>query len=108
VICELASMGYITSFCTAGYRCGRTGDKIMGLLKSGKEGCFCKLNAVLTFKEWLDDFGTPETRAVGEKIIEQELSEIAARTPGTYSEAMHKNFLASLELIKRGERDLYF
>ena len=108
VICELASMGYITSFCTAGYRCGRTGKKIMGLLKSGQEGCFCKLNAVLTFQEWLEDFGSPETKAIGAKIVEQELSEIAARTPGTYSEAMHKNFLASLELIKRGERDLYF
>ena len=47
VVRELAEAGYITSFCTAGYRCGRTGDKIMDLLKCGKEGQFCKLNAIL-------------------------------------------------------------
>jgi 2-iminoacetate synthase len=59
VIRELASYGYITSFCTAGYRCGRTGGCIMELLRSGKEAQFCKLNAVLTFREWLDDFASP-------------------------------------------------
>ncbi len=58
VVRELAEMGYITSFCTAGYRCGRTGDTIMTMLKSGKEGCFCKLNAVIKFREWIDDFAS--------------------------------------------------
>jgi 2-iminoacetate synthase len=58
LIRELAESGYITSFCTAGYRCGRTGKCIMQLLKKGEEGHFCKLNAVLTFREWLDDFAT--------------------------------------------------
>jgi len=108
VICELASMGYITSFCTAGYRCGRTGDKIMGLLKSGKEGCFCKLNAVLTFKEWLDDFGTPETRAVGEKIIAKEVAEVQARTSIDFSPLMVRKFEDDLARIGQGERDIYF
>lgn len=54
VVRELATDGYITSFCTAGYRCGRTGDKIMTLLGKGVEGKFCKLNAVLTFREYLN------------------------------------------------------
>jgi 2-iminoacetate synthase len=108
VIRELASMGYITSFCTAGYRCGRTGKKIMTLLKSGQEGCFCKLNAVLTFQEWLQDFASPETEAVGARILEQELLEIKVRTPSVYSEAMFANFMDSLKRIRRGERDLYF
>ena len=108
VICELASMGYITSFCTAGYRCGRTGDKIMGLLKSGKEGCFCKLNAVLTFKEWLDDFGTPETRAVGEKIIAKEVAEVQARAATDFPAVMVRKFEDDLARIGQGERDIYF
>jgi len=108
VIRELASMGYITSFCTAGYRCGRTGKKIMTLLKSGQEGCFCKLNAVLTFQEWLQDFASPETEAAGASILEQELREIKARTLAVYPEAMFANFMDSLERIRRGERDLYF
>jgi 2-iminoacetate synthase len=107
VICELAAMGYITSFCTAGYRCGRTGDKIMGLLKSGKEGCFCKLNAVLTFKEWLDDFGSPETRAVGERIIAREVAEVQARS-ADYSGPMVRKFEQDLARIGQGERDIYF
>ena len=72
---DFADMGYITSFCTAGYRCGRTGKCIMELLRSGKEGKFCKLNAVLTFQEWLDDFATPGTREAGLKVLEKELGE---------------------------------
>ncbi len=62
IIREFASMGYITSFCTAGYRCGRTGKCIMDLLKTGQEGKFCKLNAVITYREWLDDFASDETK----------------------------------------------
>ncbi len=85
VIRELASAGYITSFCTAGYRCGRTGKNIMTLLRTGKEGCFCKLNAVLTFQEWLEDFGSADTRRIGEGIIEKEMAEIRARTPGDFT-----------------------
>lgn len=108
VVRELAEMGYITSFCTAGYRCGRTGKKIMDLLRSGREGCFCKLNAVLTFQEWLEDFASPETQEVGARIVAKELEEIKARTPKDFSEPLHRNFLGDLERIKKGERDLYF
>lgn len=74
VVRELAEMGMITSFCAAGYRCGRTGDKIMRLLHSGTEGKFCKLNAVLTFREYLDDYASAQTKSVGEKVIEKELA----------------------------------
>lgn len=103
VIRELAQMGYITSFCTAGYRCGRTGDKIMGLLRSGKEGQFCKLNAVLTFREWLDDFASEETKKVGEALIAQELEEIKDQLPNSYPHVVE-----FYNRIKNGERDLYF
>ncbi|MFC1808929.1 [FeFe] hydrogenase H-cluster radical SAM maturase HydG [Candidatus Omnitrophota bacterium] len=103
VIREFAEMGYITSFCTAGYRCGRTGECIMDLLKSGEEGKFCKLNAVLTFREWLDDFASPETKAAGEKIIQKEIEEIRASIPTVFPTLMEY-----YERIKKGERDLYF
>lgn len=103
VIKELAQMGYITSFCTAGYRCGRTGQHIMELLRSGKEGKLCKLNAVLTFREWLDDFASQETLTVGEKIIEKEIAEIQQTLPFIYSK-----FMEYYEKIRKGERDLYF
>lgn len=103
VVRELAEAGWITSFCTAGYRCGRTGQKIMGLLRSGKEGRFCKLNAVITFREWLDDFGSPETIAVGEKVIAQEIEQIKAKMPEIFDRFMHY-----YEKTQAGDRDLYF
>ncbi len=104
VIRELAQMGYITSFCTAGYRCGRTGDRIMSLLRTGKEAVFCKLNAVLTFKEWLDDFASFETKVVGEKILNKEIEEIKNKLP----QNVYEKLLEYYKRIENGERDLYF
>ncbi|MDR0994068.1 MAG: [FeFe] hydrogenase H-cluster radical SAM maturase HydG [Verrucomicrobiota bacterium] len=103
VIREWAQMGSITSFCTAGYRCGRTGKCIMDLLRSGAEGKFCKLNAVLTFKEWLDDFATPATQAVGQALLQKELAEIQTRQPQVWDV-----FSETYRRIEAGERDLYF
>jgi 2-iminoacetate synthase len=103
VIREFAEAGYITSFCTAGYRCGRTGKRIMKLLRTGTEGKFCKLNAVLTFREWLDDFAGPATLAAGQKILEKEIEEIRRQMPDIYPD-----LLKFLEKTEAGQRDLYF
>ncbi|HEX42297.1 MAG TPA: [FeFe] hydrogenase H-cluster radical SAM maturase HydG [Phycisphaerales bacterium] len=103
VIRELAEAGYITSFCTAGYRCGRTGTKIMNLLRSGAEGRFCKLNAVITFREWLDDFAGPETLAVGEALIAREIDQIRRTQP-----KMFEQFMEFYGKTQDGRRDLYF
>ena len=99
---DFAEMGHITSFCTAGYRCGRTGKCIMDLLRSGQEGKFCKLNAVLTFQEWLDDFATPATREAGLRVLEKELEEIKERNPQGFPV-----FYQFLERVRKGERDLF-
>ena len=58
------------SFCTACYRAGRTGDRFMKLLKSGQIHNCCHPNALLTLKEFLLDYASPETRALGEKMID--------------------------------------
>lgn len=108
IVRELAEMGHIVSFCTAGYRCGRTGKKIMDALTSGKEGCFCKLNAVLTFQEWLEDFGSEETQKIGNAIIETEMKEIKARVPKDFSHAQFEHLEKGIKRILAGERDLYF
>lgn len=100
---HLASRGTIASFCTAGYRCGRTGGCIMDALKTGREGKFCKINAVLTFREWLDDFASDDTRRIGDALIEKELAEIKEWLPKFYP-AVEKQYLATC----RGERDLFF
>lgn len=108
IIRELAAEGHIASFCTAGYRCGRTGKKIMDALGSGREGCFCKLNAVLTFQEWLEDFASPETKKIGDAIIDREMGEIRARVPADFSEPMWDHLVKARDRILKGERDLYF
>lgn len=103
LICDLARRGIITSFCTAGYRCGRTGGCIMDLLKTGKEGTFCKINAVLTFREWLDDFASPESIKICEPVIKSELAGIKEMYPKFYPEVFD-----CYQRICNGERDLYF
>ncbi len=80
----------------------------MNLLRTGKEGCFCKLNAILTFKEWLEDFGSPETQRIGEAIIQKEIAEVKARVPQDYTPALLAHLLDSCDQISRGERDLNF
>lgn len=107
VVRELAEMGYITSFCTAGYRCGRTGGKIMDLLRTGREGHFCKLNAVLTFKEYLDDFASPETKKIGEELIKKEMQQVRKRVPQDFSEELVTTYENYFSRISKGERDLY-
>jgi 2-iminoacetate synthase len=107
VIGELADLGHITSFCTSGYRCGRTGDHIMKLLKSGHESRFCKLNAVLTFREWLDDFASDATKAKGEALIKKEIEEIRARAAHFPPETV-KLLESYYARISGGERDLCF
>ncbi len=103
LICDLARRGIITSFCTAGYRCGRTGGCIMDALKTGREGTFCKINAVLTFREWLDDFASPASVAVCEPVLAAELAAIRETYPLFYPQVLER-----YQKIANGERDLYF
>lgn len=103
VVRSLAKQGFITSFCTAGYRCGRTGQKILDALKSGHEGQFCKLNAIITYREWLDDFASPETIELAEPIIQKEIAEVKIKNPKMYNALMDY-----YEKTKDGSRDLYF
>ncbi|WP_227765772.1 [FeFe] hydrogenase H-cluster radical SAM maturase HydG [Zhaonella formicivorans] len=93
--------GYIPSFCTACYRSGRTGDRFMSLAKSGQIQNVCQPNAILTFKEFLEDYASPATRAVGEGTIKQHLKQI--------SNLQVRNMTQQrLKLIEEGVRDLYF
>ncbi len=100
---DLAGNGTITSFCTQGYRCGRTGNRIRTSLETGKEAEFCKLNAVLTFREWLDDFGDQDFKPRGEELIDKEIGEIRDKLPRLYPQ-----FLKAYERVKSGERDIHF
>ena len=76
VVNWLLELGYIPSFCTACYREGRTGDRFMKLVKSGQIANCCQPNAIMTLKEYLEDYASSDTKAKGEKVIEEELKRI--------------------------------
>lgn len=107
LIHDLAKKGVITSFCTAGYRCGRTGDQIMNMLKKGHEKHFCKLNAILTYREWLDDFAGEETKKAGEAVIRKEIEEVKKRVPSVFNQKLYDLTMSYYERISNGERDLF-
>lgn len=73
VVHWLMEMNYIPSFCTACYREGRTGDRFMSLCKSGQIQNCCHPNALMTLQEYLMDYASPQTRALGDKIIDKEI-----------------------------------
>ena len=79
VIRDVAQMGYIPSFCTACYRLGRTGADFMDLAKPGEIKHHCDPNALSTFLEYLEDYGSPETVAEGEHLIAETLESMAER-----------------------------
>ena len=107
VILEVAELGYIASFCTAGYRCGRTGETIMGMLSHCDEGKFCKLNAVLTFREYLNDYASSQTREIGEALIMKEINEIESLDYFKNKPHLLQKFHSEYGEIVSGKRDLY-
>lgn len=76
VVKWLMEMDYIPSFCTACYREGRTGDRFMSLCKSGQIQNCCLPNALMTLKEYLEDYASPKTKEIGMDLIRKELASI--------------------------------
>lgn len=74
VIRDVASMGYIPSFCTACYRMGRTGQDFMDLAKPGDIKLHCGPNALSSFKEYLINFASPATAEIGNKLIAETIA----------------------------------
>ncbi|MBU5435350.1 [FeFe] hydrogenase H-cluster radical SAM maturase HydG [Pseudoflavonifractor sp. MSJ-37] len=101
VVRWLMELGYVPSFCTACYREGRTGDRFMSLCKSGQIQNCCLPNALMTLKEYLTDYAAPETRAVGDRVIAQQLD-------GIPNEKVKQIVTERLERIAHGERDFRF
>ena len=101
VVKWLMELGYIPSFCTACYREGRTGDRFMSLCKSGQIQNCCHPNALMTLKEYLEDYARPETKAVGDALILKEIKNIP-------KEKVRQIVIERLEKIANGERDFRF
>ncbi len=101
VIRWLMQIGYLPSFCTACYREGRTGDRFMALCKSKQIQNCCHPNAIMTLKEYLVDYASPETRKIGEELIRREIGSIP-------KEKVQKIVEDNLEKIEQGSRDFRF
>lgn len=97
----LLEMGHIPSFCTACYREGRTGDRFMQLVKSGQIANCCQPNAIMTLKEYLEDYAAPETKLNGEKTIARELASIP-------NDKVRKIATDHLTELNSGKRDFRF
>lgn len=101
VVHWLMDLGYIPSFCTACYREGRTGDRFMSLCKSGQIQNCCHPNALMTLKEYLEDYALPDTKKIGEALIQKELGNIP-------KEKVREITVHHLQEIEKGNRDFRF
>ena len=94
-------LGYLPSFCTACYGSGRTGDRFMEICKSQQIHNFCHPNAILTLKEFLEDYASSNTKTVGEKLIAKEVDTLEDKK---IKEIVEKD----LAKIHNGERNFKF
>jgi len=99
VIRDVAALGYIPSFCTACYRLGRTGRDFMDLAKPGDIKAHCDPNALATFVEYLEDYASAETRAMGDACVRQILE--------TMEPEMQQMSARMVERVRAGKRDVY-
>lgn len=97
----LLDLGYVPSFCTACYRAGRTGDRFMSLAKTGQIANCCGPNALITLKEYLQDYASEATRAKGLNVIRSEMEKVP-------NEQVRTRALQYLQAIEAGERDFRF
>ena len=97
----LLELGYIPSFCTACYREGRTGDRFMSLVKSGQIANCCQPNALMTLKEYLEDYASENTKRKGEEVIKNEI-------PKILNEKVRKIAEENLSKLNEGKRDFRF
>jgi len=99
MVAMLIKKGHIPSFCAACYRLDRTGEKFMGLARPGLIKGMCSVNALVTLKEYLDDFAAPKLKEEGYRLIDKEVIKLDAKS----KEQVKKLFTA----VDAGLRDEY-
>jgi 2-iminoacetate synthase len=100
IVKDCASLGYMPSFCTACYRSNRTGDRFMELAKTGSIGKICVPNALATFKEYLNDFASDETKEIAKIFLEDEIEKVDGSTRNKVDKMIDR--------VDKGERDVFF
>lgn len=101
VIKWLMKLGYLPSFCTSCYSSGRTGDRFMEICKQQQIKSFCHPNAIMTLKEYLEDYASEETKQLGYKLIAKEVKTLD-------NENVKNTVIEDLKKIELGERDFKF
>ena len=101
IIKWLSDIGYLPSFCTACYIEGRTGDRFMAFAKSGQIKNFCQANAIITLKEYENDYAKEETKKSIDKVMANEIE----RVP---NEKVKMKLVDALKGIDEGRRDFKF
>lgn len=102
IIHWLMEEGLVPSWCTACYRSGRTGDRFMALAKSCQIKNVCHPNALMTLSEYLEDYASPEVKALGYRLVDRELDKVPKPE---HREKARQN----VEMIRSGQsRDLFF
>jgi 2-iminoacetate synthase len=99
VVRDIASLGYTPSFCTACYRLGRTGADFMDLAKPGLIREHCGPNALSSCMEYLLGYGSPATRQVGEKLVDDEFAALTGPIGNTAHDLVRR--------VRANERDVY-
>lgn len=99
VVKDVASMGYVPSFCTGCYRLGRVGADFMDLARPGDIKRHCDPNGISTFKEYLNDYASEETKKVGEKCISDAIASM--------EEKPRQTAVKLLDEVNNGKRDVY-
>ena len=97
----LMELNHIPSFCTACYREGRTGDRFMELCKKMQILNCCHPNALMTLKEYLEDYASEETKKLGMEMIEKELLNV----PNLKVREIAEKYIHDIE---DGKRDFRF
>jgi 2-iminoacetate synthase len=98
VIGALVQGKFMPSFCAACYRKGRTGEAFMDLAKPGTIKGKCDINALITLKEYLDDFASPGVKKEGYLLIDKVKQTLDPKTVEQLS-----RFFAGIDQGKRDE-----
>ena len=101
VINWLIRLGFVPSFCTACYREGRTGDRFMTLCKNMQILNCCHPNALMTLKEYMEDYASEDTKRLGMELIAQELEKIP-------NPKVKERAAQNIREIEHGVRDFRF
>ena len=73
----------------------------MRLAKTGAISNVCQPNAIMTLKEYLEDYASPDTREKGERVIAEEVERIP-------NEKVKSIVMDHLKELHEGKRDFRF